>query len=120
MPITCPICGEEGYVERRSVGRSVYLYAVHYYVSSGRSRVYKCYLGPEEPYKYVDRFYRLGLSGIATMNSQRLLEALERMLAIVEAKIERDRKMMKQAIDILNRSLKRLRKEHEALQSNIS
>jgi ABC-type phosphate transport system auxiliary subunit len=50
------------------------------------------------------------------MNTQRLLEALERMLAIVEAKIERDRKMMEQAIDMLDRSLRRLRKEYEAPQ----
>jgi hypothetical protein len=43
-----------------------------------------------------------------------MLRGLERMLAIVEAKIGRDRKMMEQAIDMLDRSLRRLRKEYEA------
>jgi hypothetical protein len=45
-----------------------------------------------------------------------MLRGLERMLAIVEAKIGRDRKMMEQAIDMLDRSLRRLRKEYEAPQ----
>lgn len=113
MPITCPICGEEGYVERRSVGRS-YFYAVHYYVSGGGGESINAISDPRNP--YVDRFYPLELSGVTTMNAQRLLEALERLLAIIETKVEGDREMIKHAIRILNRSLRRLQKEYEALQ----
>jgi hypothetical protein len=50
VPKICPKCGEKiTYIERRKIGRKVYLYAVHRKREGTKSRVKRCYLGKESP-----------------------------------------------------------------------
>jgi hypothetical protein len=45
---TCPKCGERiTYIERRKIGRHIYLYAAHRKRKGTKSMVKKCYLGKE-------------------------------------------------------------------------
>jgi len=53
----CPRCGRPiKYIERHRVGDRIYLYAVHgVSKKNGKTRIDRCYLGPEDHYVYVTR-----------------------------------------------------------------
>jgi len=82
----CPRCGAPySWIERRESGGRVYYYAVHVYKdSSGKRRVKKCYLGPEE-YEYVSRLHaKEGLTLKGLRDSQRALEYLDALIAYLQ------------------------------------
>lgn len=88
MEKVCPRCGERySYIERRRVGRNVYLYAVHYWRDeSGRRRVRKCYLGPLT-YEYVSHLHDFTLRGLSV--KERNLQYLETLLHLVAGQVQR-------------------------------
>ena len=79
----CPRCRQPySYIERRSVGDRVYLYAVHYHWVAGKRRVRKCYLGPEDHYVYVTRTHaREGLVLRGLVDAERALDYLDALIA---------------------------------------
>lgn len=89
----CPRCGERiDYVERHKRGGRVYLYAVHYLGyerdSSGRvrKRVRKCYLGPEDSYRYVTLTHvKDGLVLYGLDKRDRLLTYLEAIINALDS-----------------------------------
>jgi hypothetical protein len=122
MPVKCPRCGEEGYLEEMVVGGNVYVYARHIYWERNREgrkvkrHVKKCYLGPKEHYIYVDgKFHKLGLSSPVTMDLNDYLQAIERLLATINAKIGEDKGLLKQIITTLEKWLETFEKRYETL-----
>ena len=79
----CPRCRQPySYIERRSVGDRVYLYAVHYRWEAGKRRVRKCYLGPEDHYVYVTHTHaREGLVLRGLLDAWRALDYLDALIA---------------------------------------
>lgn len=79
----CPRCRQPySYIERRSVGDRVYLYAVHYHWVAGKRRVRKCYLGPEDHYVYVTHTHaREGLVLRGLVDAERALGYLDALIA---------------------------------------
>jgi hypothetical protein len=77
----CPRCGSKyNYIEKREQGNNTYLLAVHRYKEGGKTRVKKCYLGPESQYLYVTQMHRderLILRGL--MSYGRAIEYLKRI-----------------------------------------
>ena len=84
----CPRCGKPiDYFERHNQGGRVYLYAVHYLgyekTPEGkiRKRVKKCYLGPEDSYRYVSLTHeKEGLILYGMDKRDRLLTYLEALI----------------------------------------
>lgn len=60
MKVKCPRCGEVGYLTVQTNFGREYLYVVH--VHGKRRR--KCYIGPAEGYKYVEKLTGIGLTNI--------------------------------------------------------
>ena len=84
---TCPRCGGLiSWLERRKVGSQTYVYAVHYKgydVVEGkiRKRVKRCYLGPEDRYRYVTMLHiKEGLILKGLVEDKRWFEYLEAIL----------------------------------------
>jgi len=84
----CPRCGAPySWIERRESKGNVYYYAVHVYKDpeSGKRRVKKCYLGPEE-YEYVSRLHiKEGLTLKGLRDSQRALEYLDALISYLQS-----------------------------------
>lgn len=82
----CPRCGVKiNWIERRRVGDSIYYYAVHETKIEGKRHIRKCYLGPET-YEYVSRTHaREGLVLRGLLDSDRVLDYLDAIIAYLEA-----------------------------------
>jgi len=104
----CPRCGQKySYIERRSVGDQVYLYAVHYLKVEGKRKVRKCYLGPESSYIYVSKMHEFTLRG--PLDKKRVLRYLSSLLdIIVLRKDELDQKTKSEIIEKLLRTIESL------------
>lgn len=84
----CPRCGGKySYIERRQKGDQVYLYAVHKWKEEGRTRVKKCYLGPESGYIYVSHLHQdLGLNLFGLMTKERALYYIQALTRYYQSK----------------------------------
>ena len=108
MKVTCPECGQPGYLERHHRQGNTYLYVAHpYYVldENGRKKLKlkKCYLGVEDYYKHVSMKLGLSLSSPFTMTPQKLLQAIERLILILDAKTADDPLTRRQAAEALSK-----------------
>lgn len=84
----CPRCGAEySWIERRVTPHNVYLLAVHVYKEDGKRRVRKCYLGPEELYKHVERVHNLdALTNVSEQDYLKLaMRSLTRIKLLAES-----------------------------------
>ena len=89
----CPRCGRRiDYFERHKRGDRVYLYAVHYLgyektpEGKVRKRVEKCYLGPEDSYRYVTLTHlKDGLVLYGLDKRDRLLAYLEAIINALDS-----------------------------------
>jgi len=104
----CPRCGERySYIERRSVGDQVYLYAVHYLKVKGKRKIKKCYLGPQDRYIYVSKMHEFSLRGpIDRLRILNYLDAILNLLLLEREKL--DEKTRREIIQKLRRALKGL------------
>lgn len=79
--MTCPRCGRPiKYIERHRVGDRIYLYAVHGVTKkNGKTRIDRCYLGPENHYIYVTRTHSEAL-GMTLRNILNIEENLKQYI----------------------------------------
>jgi len=113
--VICPRCGlPYSWLDRRVVGDKVYLYAVHVVERKGRSRkIRKCYLGPEESYRYVSMMHEregLVLKGLA--DGDRALKYLDAIINYLSS-IELDRSLAKELTAKLKQLAERLERYAE-------
>jgi len=112
----CPRCGlPYSYIERRSVGGRVYLYAVHIYKAKEggkvKRRVRKCYLGPEDSYEYVSKLHEregIVLRGLA--DRERVIKYLDDIIRYIETNgneetLRKIKNRLERALDIVNAKL---------------
>ena len=112
----CPRCGlPYSYIERRSVGGRVYLYAVHIYKAKEggkvKRRVRKCYLGPEDSYEYVSKLHEregIVLRGLA--DRQRIIKYLDAIIRYIESNgdpetLSKIRARLERALEIIESKL---------------
>jgi hypothetical protein len=76
----CPKCGDLGYIVVEPRGRDryrrEYVFMVHIKERAGKKRkIRKCYLGPVDKYKYVDRVH--GLFALTNLVDQDYLEVVK-------------------------------------------
>jgi len=104
----CPRCGlKYSYIERRSVGDQVYLYAVHYLKVKGKRKVRKCYLGPESSYIYVSKMHEFTLRG--PLDKLRILNYLDAILNLLVLEREKlGEETRKKVVEKLKRAIKSL------------
>ncbi|RLE62615.1 MAG: hypothetical protein DRJ38_09355 [Thermoprotei archaeon] len=108
----CPRCGAKySYIERRIKGNQVYLYAVHRWKENGKTKIRKCYLGPERDYIYVTKLHEdenLVLMGL--MNHDRAVQYLKTLVEYFSEKsreelTRQEIEALKELVDTVNRVL---------------
>lgn len=108
----CPRCGRPiKYIERHRVGDRVYLYAVHGVSrKNGKTRIDRCYLGPENHYIYVTKTHSealgMRLRNILNIeeNVRQYMEDLIRYMAQTS-----DQAMKEKIIKILEEAIEKIR-----------
>jgi len=86
----CPRCGSRGWVEEKEINNRAYIYVAHEERGPDRKKRRRhCYLGPKGGYKYASRLYeREGLVPRNTLDEDRALDYLERLVEHIEEKAE--------------------------------